>query len=398
MIKEMLTLTLKSASFLKIRNVFTIFFIAFGICSFAVVNDLSNKFLELSEESILDNPNLSKIKVISAPEEDISHSDLEKVQSIKGVDEAYPVLSTGAFLKYKGTVIRDVTIENYPEKAEFLPNGQSFASGSSKGLIIPDISIEVRGETVDLGSLADNQVTITQLKADDNGVNSIEVDYHFQVRDFYNTKEKLHHVFYASTEQVIKLMASKRGVPEGIVRDTLRYNEVVSYVKDPETIDQVAGEINQLGFETSYVQKEIDNLAPGLKLLTNIVKVISVILLLLGVLGISNTVALSVHNRTKEFGIMKAIGLSNRLIMGMVVVETAVMIVVGGLISLILVRPISSFLEYYLGKVNLIENYSPSPLVFVYSAFLIMVITVLSSIIPIYRAVKINPIDALRHD
>jgi putative ABC transport system permease protein len=126
---------------------------------------------------------------------------------------------------------------------------------------------------------------------------------------------------------------------------------------------------------------------------------IAAISLLVGGIGIANTMFTTVLEKTKEIGIMKAIGAKNRDIMTIFMLNSALVGLVGGVIgiiigsiaSLVVVMPMAG--GRMGGGGNLIT------LELVLFALLIAVgIGIISGAIPARRASKLKPVDALRYE
>ena len=126
--------------------------------------------------------------------------------------------------------------------------------------------------------------------------------------------------------------------------------------------------------------------------------------------GIINTVLMSVLERTKEFGMVMAIGMKKGKVFLMILYESVFVSITGGVLGMI----IGVAFSLYFGKVGIdISGYSdamesfgidavmyPSLNIdfFVGMTILVLLTGILSSIYPARRALKLNPSDALRSD
>jgi putative ABC transport system permease protein len=115
--------------------------------------------------------------------------------------------------------------------------------------------------------------------------------------------------------------------------------------------------------------------------------------LLLAAVGIYSVLSYSVKRRVREIGIRLALGAGLRDVLRMVVFEgmrpTLVGVVIGAAGALALGRVLS----------GLIYGVKPTdPITFVAVAVLLSVIALLASIIPAYRATKVDPMAALRYE
>lgn len=129
---------------------------------------------------------------------------------------------------------------------------------------------------------------------------------------------------------------------------------------------------------------------------------IAAISLLVGGVGIMNIMLVNVTERTKEIGLMKAIGAKERDIILGFLVESVVITIFGGLIGIILGVGVSSII---IKLVNVFggESLPTFPYTIDINAILIsllvsVTIGLLFGIMPAVRAAKLNPVDALRRD
>lgn len=127
---------------------------------------------------------------------------------------------------------------------------------------------------------------------------------------------------------------------------------------------------------------------------------IAAISLLVGGIGIMNTMYTSVLERTKEIGTMKAIGAKNSHILLLFLLESGLLGLVGGLIGVGIGIGLAKGAEYiagvYMGSPLLKASMNPI-IIFGALAFSFVVGT-LSGIMPALQASKLKPADALRYE
>lgn len=128
-------------------------------------------------------------------------------------------------------------------------------------------------------------------------------------------------------------------------------------------------------------------------LLTTMIAAISGISLVVGGVGVMNIMLVSVTERTKEIGLLKAIGAKEKDILTQFLIEAVVMTLSGGIIGIIL----------GIGGAYLISQAVNIPFVIDYVGVLIAVgvstaVGVIFGYYPAKRAAKLSPIDALRHE
>jgi len=137
-----------------------------------------------------------------------------------------------------------------------------------------------------------------------------------------------------------------------------------------------------------------------LNIITGFLLGVAAISLLVGGIGIANTMFTSVLERTKEIGIMKSIGAKNSDILIIFLMGSALLGLAGGLLGIGLGYTVSKTIEY-IGvnqlNTNLLKAATPLYLVIGCIAFAVLSGSI-SGTIPAYRASKIKPVDALRYE
>jgi ABC-type antimicrobial peptide transport system permease subunit len=127
--------------------------------------------------------------------------------------------------------------------------------------------------------------------------------------------------------------------------------------------------------------------------------------LLVASFGIANTMIMSILERTREIGIMKAIGAEDREIKLIFFVEAAVLGLVGGVIGVLsawAVDAIANRLAYrFFLKPNgasFVDFFFLPPWLSIGAILFALIVSILAALYPAARAARIDPVRALRHD
>lgn len=143
-------------------------------------------------------------------------------------------------------------------------------------------------------------------------------------------------------------------------------------------------------------QKTLDTNLSQIRIFFNM---ISVFIFVVSMILIMNVMMMSVKEKTKDIGTMRAIGTRRRSIIALIIYESLIISVMGGIIGIILMSPLYGILGMLMGasNVNLLEFYIPTA-VLIQVAVIVLVIGTFSGLIPAYIANRISPIEALRYE
>jgi len=126
---------------------------------------------------------------------------------------------------------------------------------------------------------------------------------------------------------------------------------------------------------------------------------IAAVSLIVGAVGVANTMFTSVLEKTKEIGIMKAIGARNRDVMRIFLLNAALIGLVGGVLGIIFGGILSGLLPALMGETGMLRGGTFVSMNSVAIALSVSIfIGVASGVIPAYRASKLKPVDALRYE
>jgi len=193
---------------------------------------------------------------------------------------------------------------------------------------------------------------------------------------------------YADLE-VIQELAAKPGIVTGV------------YVKvaPGESASSVGAAIEASSGQVTVISEvgDFGEVDQGAKMIDAANLAISVLAVGIGAIGVMNTMIMSVFERTREIGILRAVGWSGRRIVRMILAESALLCLVAAVVGMALgllatrgvmsIEAISAFL-------------TPSYTVDVVLRALLVagIVAIVGAIYPVIRAVRLTPMEALRHE
>jgi putative ABC transport system permease protein len=114
------------------------------------------------------------------------------------------------------------------------------------------------------------------------------------------------------------------------------YDEVLVKVDAAEHVRDVQNAIDDMGFNTYSSQQIVDQLGQYFLIIRAVLGGVGGIALLVAAFGIANTMTMAIYERTKEIGVMKAIGATNRDVLRIFLAEASAIGALGGLLGVLL--------------------------------------------------------------
>jgi putative ABC transport system permease protein len=147
----------------------------------------------------------------------------------------------------------------------------------------------------------------------------------------------------------------------------------------------------------------LDSIQSIMSILQTVLIAIASIALVVASIGIMNTMLTSVMERTREIGIMKAIGATNNDVMSIFIIESLLLSLVGGALGIILGIFGSQGVAALLSNMGPSSGGAPLEPVVTFVAIILalsvsMVVGILSSLYPAWKAARMSPIEAVRYE
>ena len=169
-----------------------------------------------------------------------------------------------------------------------------------------------------------------------------------------------------------------------------------------ESLDAVADveqAIKDLGYSTYSMQSMRDELNKQTRQIELMLGGLGAISLLVAAIGITNTMMMSIYERTKEIGVMKVLGCDMRNIQAMFLMEAADIGLVGGIVGLGISYLISMIINKVVAASGNMSSLSYIPLWLAgASVIFAVVIGMAAGYFPSKRAMKLSPLAAIRNE
>ena len=141
-------------------------------------------------------------------------------------------------------------------------------------------------------------------------------------------------------------------------------------------------------------QAFIDNQISGLSSVLNILYVLLALSVIVSLFGIVNTLVLTVFERTREIGMLRAIGMTRRQVRRMIRHESVITALIGAVLGIVLGIVLAALL---IARVDFLVFAFPTTqvIVFVIAA---IIVGIVAAIFPARRAAKLNPLEAIAYE
>ena len=320
---------------------------------------------------------------------------LKDIQKIKGVDLAIGRIIENAQIKFNGRSHFSIAI-SFPKNGDKdiikkivqleIEKGNMLDSSDTYRIVVgSDYSkSDMFGKAVELRDELEIEGKKFKVKGRLEKKGSFIVDHSVIInedplKDLYNHED--------TYELIVVKVESESEIAQ--VKERLE-----KYLRKERDVDE--GEEDFTVSSPEETLKSLDSTLFGIQLFIYLIAAISI---LVGGIGIANTMYTSVLERTRDIGVMKAIGAKDSQITVLFLLESGLLGLVGGIVgiifgastSIILAKIGNKFLSEGLIQINLPLEFILATLIF---SFLVGLI---SGIVPAIKASKLKPIDALRY-
>ncbi|MCX6741916.1 MAG: ABC transporter permease [Candidatus Pacearchaeota archaeon] len=193
------------------------------------------------------------------------------------------------------------------------------------------------------------------------------------------------------------------------IEDTNLANQTVTDITKKLMLSHGILQENKKDFSVSNPTEMQATMEATMSTMTLFLGAIAAISLLVGAIGIANTMFTSTLEKTREIGVLKAVGAKNRDILSIFLINAGLIGFVGGFGGVILGMIVSTLINSAAGissSTNMGRggmsflggsSYVSIPLM-LGALFFAVIIGMIAGAIPAYRASKLNPVDALRYE
>lgn len=384
----------------KLRSILTIGGVAVGIgivtflicLGFGMQKMVINEVTKENPVNIIDVNNGSLDNFVS-----LSTENIQKIKNIKGVQDIQVEVHTGGeffyeesrasvvifgttkeFLNLLGMKIKYGKIDYDNEKEKVM------VSSKLANLLGFKKAEDIIGKKVKFNIILSDETNSRNEKEDNVKDNEIEVNA------VLDSKSATAYFSYDWMREKFGIDLAQRGK----VKVDIKNNDIVEIRKN----------IEFLGFETKSVADVVVDINLFFWIVNVGLIIFGIIIMSISAMGMLNTLSVALLQRTKEIGILKALGSKRKDIFKMFVFEAAIISFLGGTLGFLLGFGLAELFNSVFNILATKRGLAPVDFVYVPAYFIIALVCFIAflglatGIMPAKRAAKIHALDALRYE
>lgn len=442
-ISDLFLMCLKSLWRRKVRSVLTIFGVVIGTCSIVVMLSLGLGIKQSEMSWIEDMGDLTIITVYQNWENQDLKLDAKAVEDFKALDgvegaTAFTYVDCWSSMNlhvdekylYEGNIIA-VDFDALPGLGYTVSEGHMPKSSESDGVLLFGNKAAYQfcnikrkhNNYVDSfpdenGVVKDPFVNPMKDKMSINIVDSEKYEYHKIPDKVFDDKiraagilasdESSNYQFDKEYTIYIDLTYAKKITDAFNKENKLKvsndesYNQVYVKAKSVEDVEKVEKAIEEIGYEVSSMSSMRESIEEEMMTIELILGGLGAISMLVAALSITNTMVMSIYERTKEIGIMKVLGCKIGDIRMQFLVEAGLIGFIGGVLGIILSFVLSKILNLVLGGSGALGYGNTISIIPIWLVLLGLgfatVVGLVAGFSPANRAVKTSALEAIKHE
>jgi len=381
----------------KLRTILTIFAVSIGTFLIGVMMSLGVGLQNLVIDQIKSIQSLNEITVLPSQSkpQPLSSTQLDLIKNLPQVEKVFGLVSVTGSEIYLNRAFREVKLLGLSrggyEEIKLL-------AGTADYQLDPLVTVLINENLLWQFNVNYPEELIGQsLKLKIKAANASE-----QIRD-----SRIVGIFSKSPLLDADLVVSDKLVNQlrsGQLNEIQDYTQLRVRVESFTQVNQVADKIRDLGWQVVTLDEILKKLLKYFRLFELALGIFGFVTLAVAALGIINTMVMAIYERTREIGVMRAVGAARKHILKLFLWEASLIGLIGGLIGMLVSWLFTSLLEYGLNKwlisqglvkTNL-DIFSLAWWLFAFGIIFAIAVGFLAGLYPAIRASRLDPIRALR--
>ncbi|MFC1879549.1 ABC transporter permease, partial [Chloroflexota bacterium] len=183
------------------------------------------------------------------------------------------------------------------------------------------------------------------------------------------------------------------------------YDTLIVRAVDEAAVPAVLDAAEDMGLQAQSLGAFLEIANRVLAIMQALLGSVGALALLVATLGVANTMMMAIYERTREIGVLKALGATNREVRRMFTADAVLLGFIGGVLGLILGALLGRLVDWVghvylasegvtgIGRMSVVP-----PWLAIGSLIFASLIGILGGLYPAHRAAKLDPVVALRHE
>src|SRR3989344_1393193 len=327
----------------KLRTILTIFAVSIGTFLIGVMMSLGVGLQNLVIDQIKSIQSLNEITVLPSQSkpQPLSSTQLDLIKNLPQVEKVFGLVSVTGSEIYLNRVFREFKLLGLSrgsyEEIKLL-------AGTADYQLDPLVTVLINENLLWQFNVNYPEELIGQsLKLKIKAANASE-----QIRD-----SRIVGIFSKSPLLDADLVVSDKLVNQlrsGQLNEIQDYTQLRVRVESFNQVNQVADKIRDLGWQVVTLDEILKKLLKYFRLFELALGIFGFVTLAVAALGIINTMVMAIYERTREIGVMRAVGAARKHILKLFLWEASLIGLIGGLIGMLVSWLFTSLLEYGLNK------------------------------------------------
>jgi putative ABC transport system permease protein len=378
----------------KMRTFLTIFGVAIGVGAIVFLLSIGYGLQEITVQEISSIKALTSFNVTSGNSSIISMNDeaVKQFKNLEGVASVNPGLSVSgqiAFEKSQTDALINIVSAEYADlDAPRIESGELYKSDNDDKIAVT--TVVANAFNIKPADLIGKKVKIVAYIADPanpKNINKVEKEYEISAI----IKDAAAAYVYAPIGTI--------KIPAGT-----NYSLIKVKATDSKQMLQIKSKLTEMGYKASSLGEKIDQMNQIFNIAKLALFILGAIALVVASIGMFNTLTISLLERTKDIGIMKSLGATDREVYSIFLSESTMISFFGGAAGIAIALILGNVLNLFIAILAARAGGEPVNIFHAPEFFLLIVlgfsifVGVLTGFYPAKRAAKLNPLDALRYE
>lgn len=374
-----------------LRSILTVMGIGVAISLIVVLIGLGYGLQEIAIGSIVESKELLSLDIMSLPEKGVpvTAESAEEVKKLPGIKEASPVMSTSGEIRLKDKLAAVAVTSGQQSFLEMdgvkITQGRTFNDNTKEVIISPQL------------------LDLLDVKKDDALNSSASVNYNDPTNQ--NQSRTLEGLTVVGITEAAD--SPTIYIPFSLVAPedtTSKVSSVKAAAKDRESVLTSRDALVGKGYQVETLIETLDQARTVFKWVTLGLTAFGLIALIVASIGMFNTLTIALLERTREIGIMKAIGITDETVKRLFLAESAILGLGGGLAGIGIGLSVDNLLGLVLDRIAVTYGGSPVVLFKYPPGFLLamllfpVALATFTGLYPAIRASHLNPLRALKYE